>query len=119
MEAAGMRGGSPLGLPADEVRIEGLRTGEVGAQQVVPDESAHFVPPKGWARRSTTRERVELLRRVASLVPPPRTNLTRFHGVVEPGACREHAVECPRETRQAARPGRTSPAGQRAVSRPG
>jgi hypothetical protein len=29
---------------------------------------------------------LELLRRVASLVPPLRTNLTRFHGVVAPGA---------------------------------
>jgi putative transposase len=29
---------------------------------------------------------LELLRRVASLVPPPRANLTRFHGVVAPGA---------------------------------
>ena len=29
---------------------------------------------------------LELLRRVASLVPPPRTNLTRFHGVFAPGA---------------------------------
>jgi len=28
----------------------------------------------------------ELLRRVASLVPPPRANLTRFHGVFAPGA---------------------------------
>ncbi|WP_186817733.1 transposase [Myxococcus virescens] len=28
----------------------------------------------------------ELLRRVASLVPPPRANLTRFHGVFVPGA---------------------------------
>ncbi|MBZ4374886.1 transposase [Corallococcus sp. AS-1-6] len=27
-----------------------------------------------------------LLRRVASLVPPPWTNLTRFHGVFAPGA---------------------------------
>ncbi|WP_276203642.1 transposase [Hyalangium minutum] len=27
-----------------------------------------------------------LLRRVASLVPPPRANLTRFHGVLAPGA---------------------------------
>ena len=29
---------------------------------------------------------LELLRRLASLVPPPRTNLTRFHGVFAPGA---------------------------------
>ncbi|HYO54752.1 transposase [Archangium sp.] len=29
---------------------------------------------------------LELLRRVASLVPPPWTNLTRFHGVFAPGA---------------------------------
>ncbi|WP_395844964.1 transposase [Archangium violaceum] len=29
---------------------------------------------------------LELLRPVASLVPPPRTNLTRFHGVFAPGA---------------------------------
>ncbi|WP_224249969.1 transposase [Hyalangium gracile] len=29
---------------------------------------------------------LELLRRVASLVPPPRTNLTRFHGIFAPGA---------------------------------
>jgi hypothetical protein len=29
---------------------------------------------------------LELLRRVASLVPPPRSNLTRFHGVFAPGA---------------------------------
>ncbi|WP_228560905.1 MULTISPECIES: transposase, partial [Myxococcus] len=29
---------------------------------------------------------LELLRRVASLVPPPRANLTRFHGVFAPGA---------------------------------
>ncbi|WP_407692917.1 transposase [Pyxidicoccus xibeiensis] len=29
---------------------------------------------------------LELLRRVASRVPPPRTNLTRFHGVFAPGA---------------------------------
>ncbi|WP_375758750.1 transposase [Corallococcus exercitus] len=29
---------------------------------------------------------LELLRRVASLVPAPRTNLTRFHGVFAPGA---------------------------------
>ncbi|WP_434346501.1 transposase [Myxococcus virescens] len=28
----------------------------------------------------------ELLRRVASLVPPPWANLTRFHGVFAPGA---------------------------------
>ncbi|QQR45030.1 transposase [Myxococcus xanthus] len=28
----------------------------------------------------------ELLRSVASLVPPPRANLTRFHGVFAPGA---------------------------------
>jgi len=27
-----------------------------------------------------------LLRRLASLVPPPRANLTRFHGVFAPGA---------------------------------
>ncbi|QRK09673.1 transposase [Archangium violaceum] len=31
---------------------------------------------------------LELLRHVASLVPPPRTNLTRFHGVFAPGAKR-------------------------------
>jgi hypothetical protein len=30
--------------------------------------------------------RLQLLRRLASLVPPPRTNLTRFHGVFAPGA---------------------------------
>ncbi|QDE68258.1 hypothetical protein BHS09_15435 [Myxococcus xanthus] len=29
---------------------------------------------------------LELLRRLASLVPLPRTNLTRFHGVLAPGA---------------------------------
>ncbi|MFY0571293.1 transposase [Archangium lansingense] len=29
---------------------------------------------------------LELLRRVASLVPPPRANLTRFHGLFAPGA---------------------------------
>jgi hypothetical protein len=29
---------------------------------------------------------LELLRRVASLVPPPRANLKRFHGVFAPGA---------------------------------
>ncbi|MDY7231717.1 transposase [Hyalangium rubrum] len=29
---------------------------------------------------------LELLQRVASLVPPPRANLTRFHGVFAPGA---------------------------------
>ncbi|WP_275899201.1 transposase [Pyxidicoccus caerfyrddinensis] len=29
---------------------------------------------------------LEPLRRVASLVPPPRANLTRFHGVLAPGA---------------------------------
>jgi hypothetical protein len=29
---------------------------------------------------------LQLLRRLASLVPPPRTNLTRFHGVFAPGA---------------------------------
>jgi hypothetical protein len=29
---------------------------------------------------------LELLRRLASLVPPPRANLTRFHGVFAPGA---------------------------------
>jgi hypothetical protein len=29
---------------------------------------------------------MELLRRLASLVPPPRMNLTRFHGVFAPGA---------------------------------
>jgi hypothetical protein len=29
---------------------------------------------------------LELLRRVASLVPPPRANLTRFHGVFAPGS---------------------------------
>nr|WP_253894900.1 transposase [Corallococcus exercitus] len=29
---------------------------------------------------------LELLQRVASLVPAPRTNLTRFHGVFAPGA---------------------------------
>src|SRR5690242_7186540 len=29
---------------------------------------------------------LELLRRLASLVPPPRTNLTRFHGIFAPGA---------------------------------
>lgn len=29
---------------------------------------------------------LELLRRVESLVPPPRTNLTKFHGVFAPGA---------------------------------
>ncbi|RKH44013.1 hypothetical protein D7X12_11650 [Corallococcus sicarius] len=27
-----------------------------------------------------------LLRRVESLVPPPRSNLTRFHGVFAPGS---------------------------------
>jgi hypothetical protein len=30
--------------------------------------------------------RLELLRRLASLVPAPRANLTRFHGVFAPGA---------------------------------
>ncbi|WP_324964005.1 transposase, partial [Archangium sp.] len=29
---------------------------------------------------------LELLRRVASLVPPPKLNLTRLHGVFAPGA---------------------------------
>ncbi|QDE90022.1 hypothetical protein BHS06_14190 [Myxococcus xanthus] len=29
---------------------------------------------------------LELLRRLASLGPPPRTNLTRFHGIFAPGA---------------------------------
>uniref|UniRef100_UPI00389944D4 transposase n=1 Tax=Archangium lipolyticum TaxID=2970465 RepID=UPI00389944D4 len=29
---------------------------------------------------------LELLRRVASLVPPPRAHLTRFHGIFAPGA---------------------------------
>jgi hypothetical protein len=29
---------------------------------------------------------LKLLRRVASLVPAPRANLTRFHGVFAPGA---------------------------------
>ena len=29
---------------------------------------------------------LELLRRVAYLVPPPRANLTRFHGIFAPGA---------------------------------
>jgi hypothetical protein len=29
---------------------------------------------------------LELIRRMASLIPPPRLNLTRFHGVFAPGA---------------------------------
>jgi hypothetical protein len=29
---------------------------------------------------------LELFQRVASLVPPPKLNLTRFHGVFAPGA---------------------------------
>ncbi|WNG16864.1 hypothetical protein F0U63_20990 [Cystobacter fuscus] len=38
---------------------------------------------------------LELLRRVASLVPPPRVNLTRFHGVFAPGAIRPAPVRGP------------------------
>ena len=37
-------------------------------------------------RGRPARGRLQRLRRVASLVPPPRANLTRFHGVFAPGA---------------------------------
>ncbi|MFY0528755.1 transposase [Archangium gephyra] len=50
---------------------------------------------------------LEFLRRVASLVPPPRANLTRFHGVFAPGAhLRPFLVPQAgeEETRQGARP---------------
>nr|WP_239015345.1 transposase [Archangium violaceum] len=37
---------------------------------------------------------LELLRRVASLVPPPRAHLSRFHGVFPPGTKRK-AISAP------------------------
>ncbi|WP_395856084.1 transposase [Cystobacter fuscus] len=44
-------------------------------KRLLPDGTAHLLFTG-----------LELLRRVASLVPPPRANLTRFHGVFAPGA---------------------------------
>jgi hypothetical protein len=44
-------------------------------KRAMPDEATHL--------RFTG---LELLRRMAALVPPPRRNLVRFHGVVAPGA---------------------------------
>jgi hypothetical protein len=41
------------------------------------------IEPAAWHSLFTG---LELIRRVASLVPPPRANLTRFHGVFAPGA---------------------------------
>jgi hypothetical protein len=54
---------------------------------LVPD--GVFVPREGGVRDGTTRlffTGLERLRRVASLVPPLKLNLTRFHGVFAPGA---------------------------------
>jgi hypothetical protein len=45
---------------------------------------------------------LELLRRLASLVPPPRANLTRFHGVFAPGA-KLRPFLLPQEVEEAAR----------------
>ncbi|WP_075011460.1 transposase [Stigmatella aurantiaca] len=55
-------------------------------QPAPPARQAAPSPPPDEARRSVTFTGLELLRRVASLVPPPRANLTRFHGVFAPGA---------------------------------
>jgi hypothetical protein len=35
---------------------------------------------------------VELLRKLAPLIPPPRVNLTRYHGVFAPGSKRRRSV---------------------------
>ncbi|WP_071899708.1 transposase [Cystobacter ferrugineus] len=52
-----------------------LRIGTSQLKRPLPDGTTHLLFTG-----------LELLRRVASLVPPPRTNLTRFHGVFAPGA---------------------------------
>lgn len=54
-------------------------------------------------------EPVEFLRRLAALVPPPRTNLVRFFGVFAPNASlRKHLVPKPPKPSPAASP--TAPA---------
>ncbi|PTL75153.1 hypothetical protein DAT35_56155 [Vitiosangium sp. GDMCC 1.1324] len=67
---------------------------------------------------------LELLRRLASLVPPPRANLTRFHGVFAPGAKvrpfllpQEGAEPGPEEDQCRAPPGKPAWAGQALLPR--
>ncbi len=66
---------------AGELQRAGKRMHGIGGR----NDSTHRRPlPDGTTHLLFTG--LELLRRVASLVPPPRTNLTRFHGVFAPGA---------------------------------
>ena len=58
-------------------RLESLSDGRVSfrMKRPLPDGRTHLVFTQ-----------VELLRKLATLVPPPRSNLVRFHGVFAPGA---------------------------------
>ena len=65
-------------------RVQG-RGCEVGPRRdevVAPDSQVLGL----WSTSARLFTRLELLRRVASLVPPPRTNIRRFHGIFAPGA---------------------------------
>jgi hypothetical protein len=58
-------------------RLESLSDGRISfrMKRPLPDGRTHLVFTP-----------VELLRKLATLVPPPRSNLVRFHGVFAPGA---------------------------------
>ncbi len=58
-------------------RLEELPDGRV---------SYHMKRPLPDGRTHLTMTGMELLRKLAPLVPPPRSHLTRFHGVVAPNA---------------------------------
>ncbi|WP_164002973.1 transposase [Pyxidicoccus caerfyrddinensis] len=73
----GARGALALALALALERLSRAEDGRIAyrMKRPLPDGTTHLLFTG-----------LELLRRVASLVPPPRANLTRFHGVFAPGA---------------------------------
>ena len=70
-----------------------------GRLQVVDDDTLAFTLKTPWSDGTThlLLSPLELIEKLAALVPPPRLNLIRYHGVLAPNAAgREHIVPGPR-----------------------
>jgi len=74
-----------------------------GKLQEIDDDTLAFTLKTPWSDGTThlLLSPLELIEKLAALVPPPRLNLVRYHGVLAPNAAaREHIVPgpCPVDT---------------------
>jgi len=62
---------------------------------LVPCQSARLIPPSPSRSDGTTHlllSPLELIEKLAALIPPPRLNLVRYHGILAPHAHDRHQV---------------------------